>query len=94
MAHRAQHYIVAATAVVGCLLAGLAGISAWSFLVGGLCLSLASLWDQEKLRPRFVAIGATNMLATANLASVADGFFVSGAAWCLGAAFRFVVQSI
>ena len=93
MAQRAQHYMALAV-VAGCVLAGLAGISVWSFLVGGLCLSLISLWDHEKLRPRFTAIGATGMLAMANLASAADSFLVAGIAWCLGAVFRFVLQSV
>ena len=83
MAHRVQYYLPVA-AIAGCVLAGLAGISFWSFLVSGLCLSLIALWDQEKLRPRFAAVGATSMLAMANLASVADAFLVSGAAWCAG----------
>jgi hypothetical protein len=89
---RAQHYLAAA-ALAGCVLAGLAGLSVWSFLVGAACLSLISLWDQEKLRSRFAAVGATSMLAVANLASVADSLLVSGAAWCLGAVFRLVLQS-
>jgi len=93
MAHRVQ-LSIAVAAVAGSVLAGLAGMSAWSFLIGGLCLTFVALWDQEKLRPRFASVGATNVLATANLASVADGFLVSGAAWCLGAAFRFVLQSV
>jgi len=93
MVQRAQHYLAVA-AVAGCVLAGLAGITVWSFLAGGLCLSLISLWDHEKLRSRFAAVGATSMLAMANLASVADSFLVSGAAWCLGAAFRLVLQSV
>jgi hypothetical protein len=93
MAERAQHYL-AVIAVVGSMLAGIAGLSVWSFLIGGLCLSLISVLDQEKLRPRFAAVDATSMLGMANLASVADGFLVSAAAWCLGAAFRFVLQSV
>jgi hypothetical protein len=93
MAHRGQHYIAVA-AVAGCVLAGLAGMSVWSFLGGAFCLSLISLWDHEKLRPRFTTVGATSMLAMANLASVADAILVSGAAWCLGAVFRLALQSI
>ena len=93
MMERAQHYLAVA-AVAGCVLAGLIGLSVWSCLIGGLCLSLISLWDQEKLRSRFAAVGATSMLAMANLASVADSLLVSGAAWCLGAGFRLVLQSV
>jgi len=93
MAHRGQHYI-AVVAVPGCVLAGFAGMSVWSLLGGALCLSLISMWDQEKLRPRFRAVSATSMLAMANLASVADAILVSGAAWCLGAVFRLALQSI
>jgi hypothetical protein len=52
------------------------------------------LWDHEKLRPRFTAIGGTGMLAMANLASAADNFLVAGAAWSLGAVFRLVLQSV
>jgi hypothetical protein len=90
---RAQH-ILAFTAIAGCVIAGLTGVPFWSFLLGGLCLSLISLWDHEKLRLRFTAIGATGMLAMANLASAADNFLVAGVAWSLGAVFRLVLQSV
>jgi hypothetical protein len=93
MSQRAQHFLAFAV-IAGCMLAGLAGISVWSLLVGGVCLSLISLWDHEKLRARFTAVGATGMLAMANLASAADSFLVAGGAWCLGAVFRFVLQSV
>jgi hypothetical protein len=93
MRERAQ-ISLAAGIVTGSALAGLLGLPFWVFLPGGVSLSLISLWDQEKLRPRFAAVGATSMLASANLASLADSCLVTGAAWCVGAAFRFVLQSV
>ena len=93
MLQRAQS-LLALAAIAGCVAAGLTGMPFWSFLLGGLCLSLISLWDHEKLRPRFTAIGGTGMLAMANLASAADNFLVAGAAWSLGAVFRLVLQSV
>jgi hypothetical protein len=93
MLQRAQHFLAFA-AIAGCVIAGLTGVPFWSFLLGGLCLSLISVWDYEKLRPRFTVIEATGMLTMANLASAADNFLVAGAAWCLGAVFRLVLQSV
>jgi len=93
MGQRLQHSL-AIMSVAACVLAGVAGLPVWSSIIGGLCLTLIALWDHEKLRQRFSAVGATHMLAMANLAGVLDGFLVSFAAWCLGAAFRFVLQSV
>ena len=93
MAQRAQTCLASAIICV-CALAGMIGLPFWTFLAGGLCLSLISMWDQEKLRPRFVAVGATNMLTMANLAGLADSCFVAGAAWGVGAAFRFLLLSV
>jgi hypothetical protein len=93
MLQRAQHFL-AFTVIAGCIIAGLTGMPFWSFLPGGLCLSLISLWGHERLRPRFTTIGATGVLAMANLASAADNFLVACVAWCLGAVFRLVLQSV
>jgi hypothetical protein len=81
-------HALAATIIIGCALAALAGLPFWACMAGGLCLTVVSVWNQEKLRPRFVAIGSPQMLMTANLASLADSCLVAGAAWCVGALFR------
>ena len=93
MVQRAQHYL-AVLSVVSSIILGLAGLPIWSCAVGGLCLTAIAIREHEKLRPRFMSVGATGMLAMANLASFADGFLVCIAAWCLGAAFRFVLQLV
>jgi hypothetical protein len=93
MKERAQ-IALAAGIVAGSAIAGLLGVSFWVFMACGISLSLISLWDQEKLRPRFAAVGATSMLTMANLASLADSCLVTGAAWCVGVVFRFVLQSV
>lgn len=93
MVVRAHTYF--ATAIIcSCALAALAGLPLWTSLAGALCLTLISVRDHEKLRPRFIAVRATHMLATANLASLADSCIVAGVAWCVGAAFRFFLQAV
>jgi hypothetical protein len=87
-------HALAAAIISACAVAALAGFPFWTCLAGGLCLTLVSVWNHEKLRPRFVAVGSTQMLMTANLASLADSCLVTAAAWCLGAAFRFVLASL
>jgi hypothetical protein len=93
MVLRAQAYF--ATAIVcTCALAALLGLPFWTSLVGGLCLALSAIWNHEKLRPRFVAVRAAHMLTTTNFASLADSCLVTSAAWCVGAAFRFLLQTV
>jgi hypothetical protein len=93
MAQRAQACL-ATTVVVGSALAGLLGLPFWAFLAAGSALSLISIWEQEKLRPRFAALGSTNMLTMAHLASVTDSCLVAASAWGVGLLFRFLLQSV
>jgi hypothetical protein len=86
-------HALAATIIVGCALAALVGLPFWTCLAGGLCLTGLSVRSQEKLRPRFVAAGSTQMLMTANLASLADSCLVTTAAWCVGALFRLALTA-
>jgi hypothetical protein len=56
----------------------------WSVLVGGLALALTSIIEQQKLRARFAAVGATDVLAFAGLASLANACLTAGAAYIMG----------
>jgi hypothetical protein len=87
-------HALAATIISGCALAALLGLPFWICVAGGLCLTLTSVWCHEKLRPRFLAVGSTQMLMTANLASLADSCLVTAAAWCVGAVFRWLLVAL
>jgi hypothetical protein len=63
---------------------GYFGGTPWSILVGGLGLALTSLAQQQRLRPRFAAVGATDVLALAGLASFANACLAAGGAYILG----------
>jgi hypothetical protein len=92
MAQRAQTALAAAI-VVASALAGLVGLPFWAFLVAGLGLSIISVSEQQKLWPRFAAIGSTNMLTMAHLAALADSCLVSAAAWGAGFLLRHLLAS-
>jgi hypothetical protein len=87
-------HALAATIIIGSALAALVGLPFWTFLAGGLCLTGISVFSQEKLRPRLVAAGSTQILMTANLASLADSCLVTAAAWCVGALFRLAIIAV
>ena|SRR5690349_6986089 len=56
----------------------------WTALIGGTAIAAVSAIEQAKLRTRFAAIGAGNLLATAQLASLATGWLAGIASWGLG----------
>ena len=71
--------------------AGLLNAPVWTFLICGSGLALIAIWDQQKLRTRFAAVGASEVLSSAHLASLADACVVSAAAWGVGMLLRAVV---
>jgi hypothetical protein len=93
MARQVQTCLVASL-VLASVIVGLVGLPVWLSVLCGLSLSLIAIRDQERLRPRFVSVRATNLVTTANMASLAESCLVTGVAWCLGAGFKFVLQSI
>jgi hypothetical protein len=80
--------------VLGSALAGFVGAPFWTFVVGGACLSMIPIWEQEKLRSRFTSLRATNVLGMSHLASIVDSCIVSAAAWAIGALLRLVLMSV
>jgi hypothetical protein len=64
--------------------AAVAGAPWWFALATGTVISLVSIWDQQKLRARFAAVGASDVLATSALASLATGCIGALAAFVLG----------
>ena len=71
-------------AIIVCTaLTGLAG--PWPVaLIGGLFLSLISIREQQKLKARFAAVNASDVLTMSALASLATGCMTATAAFALG----------
>ncbi len=80
--------------VVSTALLALAGAPWWSALVGGCALSLISIWEQEKLRARFAAVGASDMLTVSALASLATACMATSAAFALGRVVGMILLSL
>ena len=74
------HYIIMFVTAFGALF----GAPFWAALLGGTVLALIEVVEQDKLRSRFAAIGASDVLATAHLSALAVGWLAGTAAWCLG----------
>ena len=85
---------LAAGLVLCSALAGLLAAPFWSFLLAGSGLALTAIWEQRMLRVRFATVGASEMLAMAHLASIANACFTAGAAWGVGVILRLAVLSI
>ena len=64
--------------------AGLLQWPVWTALIGGTAIAAVSFAEQAKLRPRFAAVDASNVLTTAHLACLATGWLAGLAAWGLG----------
>ena len=64
--------------------AGLLQWPAWTALIGGSVIAAVSIAEQAKLRARFAAIGAGDVLMTAHLACLATGWLAGIACWGLG----------
>ncbi len=76
--------------IVATAFASLLGAPWWVALIGGTVLASMSIFEQQKLRTRFAAVGANDMLAMAGLASLANGWMAGAAAWALGVGTKFV----
>ena len=64
--------------------AGLLDLPIWTALVGGTAIAVLSIVEQTKLRARFAAVDATDVLTTAHFASLAIGWLAGIASWGLG----------
>ena len=64
--------------------AGLAQWPVWTALVGGTAIGLVNIGEQSKLRPRFAAVDAGEVLTTAHLACLAIGWIGGLVAWAVG----------
>ena len=72
------------TVLVCTALAGLLGAPWWLALITGSAVSLSSIRQQQKLRARFAAVDALDVLAVSGLASLATGCLAAAAAFALG----------
>jgi len=64
--------------------AGLLNLPAWTALIGGTAIAAVSIAEQAKLRTRFAAIDASEVLTTAHLATITIGWIAGIACWALG----------
>lgn len=65
-------------------LSAMLGAPWWVALVSGTAISLLSIGEYQKLRARFAAVGATDMLTTSALAGFATACISAVAAFALG----------
>lgn len=63
----------------------------WTALLAGLALALLSVAEQQKLRARFTAVSATDVLMVAGLASLANAMAASGGAFVMGRLVRWLL---
>ena len=71
---------------------GAIGAPVWLSVFVGCGLTAIAYVEQQKLRSRFAAVGAAEILVTAQLASLASGCATALGAWGVGALFRLAVQ--
>lgn len=64
--------------------AGLLQWPIWSALIGGTAIAAVNIAEQERLRVRFAAVGASEILTAAHLVSLAIGWLGGSAAWLVG----------
>jgi hypothetical protein len=69
---------------VATAIAGLLQWPLWTALIGGTAIALVHIVEEAKLRTRFAAVGASDVLTAAHLASLAMGWLAGLAAWALG----------
>jgi hypothetical protein len=70
---------------------GLAGQPIWTSALVGTALAAVAFARQHTLRERFAAVGASDVLSTAHLASFASALLFCTAAWAIGAGLRFAI---
>ncbi|PPD06876.1 MAG: hypothetical protein CTY28_11620 [Hyphomicrobium sp.] len=67
---------------------GVAGQPIWTSALVGTALGAVAFARQYALRERFAAVGASEVLGTAHLASFASALLFCAAAWAVGAGLR------
>lgn len=78
--------MVSYSIIVSTAFAGVAAAPWWFVVISGCALSLVSIWEQQKLRARFAAVGASEVLTASALASLATACITAGIAYVLGSA--------
>jgi hypothetical protein len=73
--------------------AGLLQWPFWTALIGGTAIAAVNIAEQEKLRVRFSAANAGEILTTAHLACVAIGWLGGAASWAVGRVSRWAYWS-
>ena len=76
--------ILAYISVLLTMLCGVAGAPWWIAIVGGAVLAAIGIAEQNKLRPRLAAVGASEMVMLAGAGGVVNGCLAAGAAFGLG----------
>ena len=76
--------MISYSTIVFTAFAGLVSAPWWFAVISGCALSLIGIWEQQKLRARFAAVGASEMLTASALASLATACITTGAAYILG----------
>jgi len=71
-------------------LSALAGAPWWAAIACGCLLALISIAEQQRTGGRIAVVGQSGVLATAGLASLANGLAAGGAAYAGGWLLRFM----
>jgi hypothetical protein len=88
------HVIFAMCLLLAATVSGLAGGPIWTSIPIGIGLALVPLLEQRKLHARFESVGATDVLTTAHLASIANGCIAAIAAWGVGILLRLLLLAV
>jgi hypothetical protein len=75
---------LAYTSIVATMTLSYLGMPWWTALFGAAVLASISIAEQQKLRPRFAAVGATDVLLMGALASLANALLAAGGAFAMG----------
>ena len=82
--------LIAYATVAGVATAAYFGFNWTVLLIGTAILTLISVLEQRRFRPRLAEIGMTDMLHMASMASAGNSFVAALAAYCLGVGTRFL----
>jgi hypothetical protein len=87
---RAQNAI-SFTAIITAAAMGVVGLPVWTSAICCAVLAVLATLRQAKLRHRFSAVGASELLLTAHAASFMNALLTAVAAWGVGALLREVL---
>jgi hypothetical protein len=85
--------LIAYATVVGVAVAAYLGINWSALLIGAAVLTLISMLEQRRFRPRLAEIGMVEMLYTAGMGNLGNSILAALAAYFLGAGTRILFGS-